>query len=154
MPSLSSATPVKSRESTGKLPGSKPRLLDRRRQSELLGFLLCVVGLLFLLSLTSYLSLDPSLNTSSSQGSAIHNWVGPAGSFTADILFQMFGWVAYLIPLALFVVGTRMLMVHPFEAQATKAVGLAMLAASLASLFELLPFTPPIGGVIRGGQSM
>jgi DNA segregation ATPase FtsK/SpoIIIE, S-DNA-T family len=151
MPSLSSAPPVKSRDSAGKLPGSKPRLLDRRRQSELLGFLLCVLGLLFLLSLTSYLSVDPSFNTSSNQGPTIHNWVGPAGSFTADILFQMFGWVAYLIPLALFVVGVRMLMVHPFEAAVTKAVGLSLLAASLAAMFELLPYTPPIGGLIRGG---
>ncbi len=154
MPTLSSATPLKPREPAGKLPGSKPRLLDKRRQSELLGFLLCAVGLLFLLSLTSFLALDPSLNTSTNQTPTIHNWVGPAGSYTADLLFQVFGWVAYLFPLALFVVGVRLLMVHPFEAPRTKAVGLTMLAASLTSLLELLPFTPPIGGLIRGGGLM
>src|SRR5579864_5781995 len=113
MPTLSSATQARARDSNAKLPGSKPRVLDRRRQYELLGFLLCVVGLLFILSLTSYLALDPSLNTSTSQAQPIHNWVGPAGSFTADLLFQAFGWAAYLIPFTLFVVGIRLLMVHP-----------------------------------------
>jgi S-DNA-T family DNA segregation ATPase FtsK/SpoIIIE len=151
MPILSFATPSKAREPNTKLSGSKPRLLDRRRQSELLGFLLCVVGLLFLLSLTSFVKFDPSLNTSSSQAPTIHNWVGPAGSYTADLLFQGLGWVAYLIPLSLFVVGARLLMVHPFEAPWTKAVGLLMLATSLNALLELLPVTPPIGGLIRGG---
>ncbi|HEV2234429.1 MAG TPA: DNA translocase FtsK [Terriglobia bacterium] len=151
MPTLSSATQARSRDSSPKLPGSKPRLLDRRRQSELLGFLLCVVGLLFLLSLTSYLALDPSLNTSTNQAQPIHNWVGPAGSFTADLLLQAFGWAAYLIPLTLFIVGIRLLIVRPFEAPRTKAVGLTLLGASLTALLDLLPLTPPIGGLIRGG---
>src|ERR1700687_3335153 len=105
MPALYSASSSRSRDARIKLPGSKPRLLDRRRQSELLGFLLCVVGLLFLLSLTSFLALDPSLNTSTNASPVIHNWVGPAGSYTADLLFQSVGWVAYLIPLTLFIVG-------------------------------------------------
>ena len=151
MPILLSATSSKARDSNSKLPGSKPRLLDKRRQSELLGFLLCVMGLLFLLSLTTFVVLDPSLNTSANPALIIHNWVGPAGSYTADLLFQVFGWVAYLIPLSLIVVGVRLLMVHPFEAPWTKAVGLLLLAASLDVLLELLPVTPPIGGLIRGG---
>ena len=151
MPTLSSATQARPRDSNAKLPGSKPRLLDRRRQAELLGFLLCVVGLLFLLSLTSYLALDPSLNTSTNQAQPIHNWVGPAGSYTADLLVQAFGWAAYLIPLTLFVVGIRLVMVRAFEAPRTKAVGLTLLGASLTALLDLLPLTPPIGGLIRGG---
>ena len=151
MPTLSSATQARARDSNAKLPGSKPRLLDGRRQSELLGFLLCVVGLLFVLSLTSYLALDPSLNTSTRLAQPIHNWVGPAGSFTADLLFQAFGWAAYLIPLTMFVVGIRFLMVRPFETPRTKAVGIILLGASLTALLDLLPLTPPIGGLIRGG---
>src|SRR5437879_2573342 len=116
MPTLSSASTSRSRDARVKLPGSKPRLLDRRRQSELLGFLLCVVGLLSLLSLASFLALDPSLNTSTHSAPTVHNWVGPVGSYSADILYQAFGWVAYLLPLTLFVVGIRLLVLWPLEA--------------------------------------
>jgi len=154
MPTLSPAPPAKSRDFTSKPSTSKPRLLDKRRQSELVGFLLSVAGLLLLLSLASYVATDQSLNTSIPPGGTApgtHNWVGPAGSYTADLLFQALGWVAYLIPLTLFVVGIRLVLVRPFEAPKTKAVGLLLLVSSLAALAELLPLTPPVGGLIRGG---
>jgi S-DNA-T family DNA segregation ATPase FtsK/SpoIIIE len=67
------------------------------------------------------------------------------------LLFQAFGWAAYLIPVTLFVVGIRLLMVRPFETPRTKAVGITLLGASLTALLDLLPLTPPIGGLIRGG---
>ena len=62
MPTLSPAAP-KRRESSARESDSKTPLLDARRLSELTGFLLCVLGLLALLSLLSYHPFDPSLNT-------------------------------------------------------------------------------------------
>ena len=100
MPSLATAAVPKGDDASRKPP--KPRLLDSRRLSELFGFLFCVAGLLLLLSLGSYLPFDPSLDTSSHFANDIHNWIGPAGSYTADVLFQALGWAAYLIPLVLF----------------------------------------------------
>ncbi len=149
---LSPATAPKNRDSIPRTPNSKPQLLDARRISELAGFLLSVLGLLVLLSLASYHPLDPSLNTSTPPGPAVHNWIGPVGSYAADALYQMLGWVAYLVPMTLFVVGARLLMVRPFEAPWTKAVGTVLLAGSLASLLELFPYTPPIGGPPFGGS--
>ena len=142
------ASSSKSKEANSKNP--KTPLLDSRRLSELIGLLTGVAGLLILLSLASYLPEDPSLNTAVASGTVPHNWIGPVGAFVADGLFQVFGWVAYLLPLALLVVGTRWLLVRPFDAPRTKTLGAGMLLVSLGALLELFPYTPAIHGVLRG----
>jgi hypothetical protein len=147
MPNPSTAV-AKSSSSRGSVSTKAP-LLDSRRLSELIGFLLVVAGLLVLLSLVSYRPRDPSFNTVG-EGPNAANWVGLVGSYSADVLFQALGWVAYLLPLALFVVGVRLLLVRPFEAPRSKAIGFALLAGSLAALLELFPYNPPIRGLIRG----
>ncbi len=149
MPIVSPAAPAKSRESSARNPNSRTGLLDGRRLSELAGFLLSMMGLLLLLSLASFQPQDSSLNTSTSAG-PVHNWVGPVGSYAADALMQLLGWVAYLVPLALFVVGIRLLLARPFESPWTKAVGTLLATGSLASLLEFFPYTPPMGGLIHG----
>ncbi len=151
MPPPSQATPSSGRNFSTRTSGSKSPLLDPRRLSELVGFLLCVAGLLILLSLASYVHLDPSLNTSEAGKTAVHNWVGPVGSHTADILFQILGWVAYLTPLVLFLAGGHLLLARPLEAPYTKAVGTVLLLASITSLLELFPYTPHVAGLVRGG---
>ena len=145
MATQSRGTPLKERESKPKTP-----LFDHRRRSELIGFLLGVLGLLILLSLISYQPLDPSLNSSAAAWPAIHNWIGPVGSYVADILYQTLGWVAYLVPTLLFIVGVRLLLVRPFHAPGAKALGAVLLASSLAALLDLLPFTPPVKRVLHG----
>jgi S-DNA-T family DNA segregation ATPase FtsK/SpoIIIE len=148
MGSPSPASSSKSKEASSK--NQKTPLLDSRRLSELIGLLTGVAGLLILLSLASYLPEDPSLNTAVASGAVPHNWIGPVGACVADVLFQGFGWVAYLIPLVLLVMGTRWLMVWPFDAPRTKALGAAMLLVSLGALLELFPYTPTIHGALRG----
>jgi S-DNA-T family DNA segregation ATPase FtsK/SpoIIIE len=144
----SAAASSKSKEAGAK--NQKQPLLDSRRRSELLGFLVAVAGLLVLLSLASYLPEDPSLNTSAGPGAATQNWVGPVGAYSADLLFQALGWVAYLIPMLLLVVGSRLLLVRPFATPKTKAAGAVLLVASLSALLELFPYTPAVRGMIRG----
>src|SRR5215469_12986424 len=80
---------------------------DSRRRAEFEGFLLSILGLLCLLSLISYHPADPSLNTSASSWSTIHNLIGRCGAYLADALLQGLGWTAYAIPLALLLVGAR-----------------------------------------------
>src|SRR5208283_3544658 len=149
MGSPSPASSSKTKEASSKAP--KAPLLDSRRLLELFGLLTGVGGLLILLSLASYLPEDPSLNTAVATGTLPHNWIGPAGALVADGLFQFFGWVAYLLPLALLVVGGRWLLVKPFEAPRTKMLGAALLLISLGALLELFPYTPAIHGILRGG---
>ena len=144
----SAATSSKPKESSTK--NQRQPLLDSRRRSELLGFLVAVVGLLVLLSLASFLPEDPSLNTAPTPGAMTRNWIGPVGAYLADLLFQGFGWVAYLIPAVLLVVGARLLLVRPFAAPRTKAVGAGLLVTSLSALLELFPYTPAVRGLIHG----
>jgi len=145
------AGPAARSSASARHPNSKPPLLDARRLAELIGFLLNVAGLLILLSLVSYLPHDPSLDSVAGDGSYAGNWIGPAGSYGADLLFQALGWIAYLVPAALFVVGVRLLLGRAFDAPGTKSAGAALLAASLAALLELFPYTPHVRGLVRGG---
>ncbi|PYV16794.1 MAG: hypothetical protein DMG21_10465 [Acidobacteria bacterium] len=149
MPSASTAATPKG-TAAGQSP-EKLRLLDSRRLSELLGFLLCVLGLLLFLSLASYLAFDPSLNTSAHFANHIHNWIGPAGSYTAYVLFQAFGWAAYLIPGTLMVVGVAKLRDRQPGAPLAKSIGALTLIASASAILELFPLTPMVGETVRGG---
>ena len=150
MSATSIAATSKQRDGTSSTSDSKFTLLDPRRLSELIGFLMSVAGLLLLLSLASYRPIDPSLHTSTADPN-VRNWIGLVGSYTADLLFQVFGWVAFLFPTTLFVVGARKLFDKPFAAPWTKAVGAVMLGVSLAALLELFPYTPRVGGIVHGG---
>src|SRR6516225_6960846 len=104
MATQSSEIPAKQRD-----PKPKTPWFDARRRSELIGFLLSVLGLLILLSLVSYQPLDPSLNSSAAAWPAVHNWIGLVGSYLADVLYQALGWVAYLVPTLLFIFGVGLL---------------------------------------------
>ena len=146
MPSLSPAS--KGRDVASKYADPPPSFLAGRL-TELIGFLLGVLGLLILLSLASYLPWDPSLDTTPITPSA-RNWIGLWGSYTADALFQALGWAAYLIPLMLFVVGVRLLSGRTFDAPWSKFGGAAMLIGSLSALLELFPHVPPVGGLETG----
>ena len=68
----------------------------------ILAFILWGVGGFGLLALLSYHSADSSLNTA---GVGVANWMGSAGALTADLLIQLFGRMAFLLPLAFFVWG-------------------------------------------------
>ena len=125
-------------------------LLGSGRFSELVGFLLLILGLLILCSLISYFPRDPSLDASGNSAGVIHNWIGLVGAYGADVLAQLLGWVAYLIPLALFFFGIRLIRTKPLEAPRTKVVGVVLLIASLGALLQLFPYTPRIHGVIHG----
>ena len=149
MPSSSAVEDSKTR-GAGDQPASR-RHFDGRRRAEFEGFLLSTLGLLVLLSLVSYHSLDPSLDTSASSWPAVHNWIGRAGAYLADALLQGLGWTAYVIPVVLLMVGIRRILLRPFQAPGTKAVGVVLLAASLAALFDLASITPPVPGMIQGG---
>src|SRR5574337_881201 len=92
-------------------------LIGSARFAELVGFLLVIPGLLVLCSLVSYFPRDPSFDTSGSAPGAIHNWIGLIGAYGADVFGQMLGWVAYLIPLALFLAGVRLIWAKSLEAQ-------------------------------------
>jgi S-DNA-T family DNA segregation ATPase FtsK/SpoIIIE len=60
---------------------------------------LLMLAIIFSLSLASYHQSDPSFNLATS--SAASNLLGVFGSYLADILYQFFGIVAWIIPISL-----------------------------------------------------
>jgi S-DNA-T family DNA segregation ATPase FtsK/SpoIIIE len=144
-----SSSPAKTRDASSRPADSRPRLFEERRASELFGFLVGVLGLLVALSLASYHPLDASLNTAA-PGSPPSNWIGVVGAYTADALFQVLGWVAWLVPVVLFFAAVRLFLVRQLPALWTKLTGTAMLGGSLAALLDFFPYTPKVAGFVPG----
>ncbi|MGO9269691.1 MAG: DNA translocase FtsK [Terriglobia bacterium] len=145
-----SSSPAKTRDTSLRFADPRPRFFDPRRLSELLGFLIGVLGLLIVLSLASYHPLDVSFNTAAPASPPPSNWIGVVGAYTADALFQVLGWVAWLMPVALFAIAVQMLRARPWHAPWTKLTGAMMLCGSLTTLLEFFPYTPQVAGFVRG----
>ena len=69
----------------------------------LIGFFTIGVGLIFLIAIGSYNSLDQSLNTISDRQT--QNYLGDPGAYIADIFVQLFGTVSILIPVIIILFG-------------------------------------------------
>ncbi len=69
-----------------------------RMSARIMGVALLLVAIAVGLSLFTYDSSDPSLNTASSvQDEVIRNWLGTTGSYMADLLRQTFGLGSYFL---------------------------------------------------------
>ena len=62
-----------------------------RLTREIWGVIIFVLALLITLSLTTYDPNDKSFNTPSGNIDPTHNWIGPIGSYVADLLLQGLG---------------------------------------------------------------
>jgi len=82
---------------------------ENRRLNELIGFLCVTLAILMALALISYSPRDAAFNVSAPtlEGGPALNWIGPVGAYSADILFQLLGFAAFLLPAAILVLGWR-----------------------------------------------
>lgn len=115
---------------------------------------MCIVAAVMVgLSLLSYNSTDESFNVSAgvSDEHPVHNWIGPFGAYMADLLFQIFGFAAFLLPVAMGALGWRWLRSKAIDSQVATLVGYAMLLMSLPSLLALVHFPDVRGAVPAGG---
>jgi len=127
---------------------------ENKRLNELIGFLCLTLAILIGLSLLSYNPRDAAFNVSASPLDGQHptrNWIGPAGSYTADLLFQIFGFAAFLLPAALLVVGWRWLRSRAIDSQVATLLGYGLLLLSLPALLSLMPFPGVRGAIPAGG---
>lgn len=97
-----------SAKSTAKIT---PRILPLREISVLA---LATLAIFMLLALVSYSATDAGFSFSSANPEA-QNLVGTLGAYFSDLVFYVLGWVAYLLPLALVVVGARLLLAPAVE---------------------------------------
>jgi len=114
---------------------------NNRRLNELLGFLLCVSALLLFLALASYSPLDPSLNSASVlTGSRIaRNWIGIVGAYGSDLLLQLLGIGAFLLPAFALGMGVRWFHSRKVVSPVAKLLGGIWLLMFVPALLALLP---------------
>jgi DNA segregation ATPase FtsK/SpoIIIE, S-DNA-T family len=126
---------------------------DNKRLNELIGFLCMIFAVLMALALISYSPHDVAFNVSapSSDGPLARNWIGPVGAYGADLLFQALGFAAFLLPVALAVLGWRWFRSRGIDSQWATLAGYALLLLSLPSMFSLLHFPDVRGTVPAGG---
>jgi S-DNA-T family DNA segregation ATPase FtsK/SpoIIIE len=112
-----------------------------RRLNELAGFLLFACSAILFLALVSYSPRDPSLNTAASLAShSASNWIGLFGAMISDLMLQSVGVCAFLLPLALTLLGARWFKSRDVASPGAKALGAAILLVFSPALIALLPF--------------
>jgi DNA segregation ATPase FtsK/SpoIIIE, S-DNA-T family len=127
-----------------------------KRLNELIGILLLMVAVLMTLALVSYSPLDRSLDTVgiSLDGRTTHNWIGLVGSYSSDLILQLLGVVAFLLPVMLLCLAVRWMRSHSVENPVVKALGAIALVAFTSALLALLPWsmrwahTVPVEGLV------
>ncbi len=110
------------------------------------------IAILVALCLISYSPHDPSLNVSADSG-ALHsarNWIGPVGAYGADLLFQGFGYAAFLLPVGMFIMGSRWFRSEVLESPGVKIVGYSLLVLMLPAMLTLW-HVPDVRGAIPPG---
>jgi S-DNA-T family DNA segregation ATPase FtsK/SpoIIIE len=126
---------------------------ENKRLNELIGFLCITLAILMALALLSYNPRDAAFNVSAAPpgGSPARNWIGPVGAYGADLLFQIFGFAAFLLPVAIAVLGGRWCRSRAIDSQVATLIGYGLLLLSLPALLSLLPFIPEVRGAIPAG---
>jgi S-DNA-T family DNA segregation ATPase FtsK/SpoIIIE len=119
------------------------------RLNEIVGFLLLLAGLALLLSLVSYHTQDPSLNTASSAHPL--NLVGYPGAYLADFFFQIFGATSFLFPLLIFILSWKWIRSDQFSSGGVKIFGAVMLTLALSAALSFAPVRLFNGAVRIGG---
>jgi len=76
----------------------KPKAKSQVIASEIAGVLLLFLAAYLLLSLISYNARDPSLFSAVSAADKVHNYGGKVGAWLADVILQVFGFMAFLLP--------------------------------------------------------
>jgi S-DNA-T family DNA segregation ATPase FtsK/SpoIIIE len=114
---------------------------NSRRLNELTGFLLCVSALLLFLALVSYSPLDPSFNSASvlTETHAARNWIGVVGASASDLVLQLFGIGAFLLPVFPALLGAKWFRSRPIQSPLAKGIGGIWLLTFVPAFLALLP---------------
>ncbi len=113
-----------------------------KRLNELIGILLFATAVLMILAMASYSPLDRSLNTAANPpiGRPAHNWIGLVGAYSADLMLQAMGVIAFLLPVMLLFLALRWMRSRTVENPVLKAVAALSLVAFASALLALLPW--------------
>jgi len=126
---------------------------ENRRLNETVGFLSVTLAVLIVLALLSYSPHDASFNVSAAppDGHPARNWIGPMGAYSADIIFQVFGYAAFLLPMGIFALGVRWFRSQALDSPVGKVIGYALLVMTLPALLTLWSVPSVRGAIPPGG---
>ena len=111
-----------------------------RRLNEVTGMVLLVAASLLFLALVSYHPTDPSLNTVGGYAThQAHNWTGLIGASVSDILLQLEGVAAFMMPLMLGALGWTWLRSRPAGSPVAKVSGVLLYLVFAPAIFGLIP---------------
>jgi S-DNA-T family DNA segregation ATPase FtsK/SpoIIIE len=123
---------------------------NNRRLNELIGFLVLIFAALLVLALVSYSPLDPSLNTAATPpvSRPTQNWIGMFGALVSDLMLQVLGIAAFLVPIYLAVYALRWFRSRPINAPYIKSFGALALLVFASGFLGLLPWAFRIRGAV------
>jgi DNA segregation ATPase FtsK/SpoIIIE, S-DNA-T family len=126
---------------------------ENHRLNELIGFIGMTIAILVALALISYSPHDPSFNVSADAPDlhSARNWIGPVGAYGADLLFQGFGYAAFLLPIGMFIMGSRWFRSELLESPVIKIVGYTLLVLMLPAMLTLWHIPEVRGAIPPGG---
>jgi DNA segregation ATPase FtsK/SpoIIIE, S-DNA-T family len=111
---------------------------ENAKKHEFIGVLLLIVSVLLLLCLVSYNPHDPSLN-GLSQKPAIDNRIGKIGAYASDLLFQIFGFAAYLFLPPLLILSWKLILGKGIRTPYISSLGLLLILAAACSALQIFP---------------
>ncbi|SEP78455.1 DNA segregation ATPase FtsK/SpoIIIE, S-DNA-T family [Solimonas aquatica] len=118
------------------------------------------LSLFLLMTLVSFNADDPGWSSSGS-GSSVHNLAGPVGAWLADVLLSLAGYVAFLLPLAVLLIGLRLfspssvVSVIPRGLRVAAWLVLLLVLAALAAMYVgASPSWAPQGSGGIAGQAL
>jgi DNA segregation ATPase FtsK/SpoIIIE, S-DNA-T family len=119
--------------------------------NEIAGIILIGIGLVILIALLSYSSNDPSFNTTGKNERA-HNLIGPVGANIADMLYQMFGLAALLVPFTFGLAGLWQWQDDRAQLHKPKILGIFLMIISLTGALTMIGSDRPddyyLGGFV------
>ena len=126
---------------------------ENKRLNELIGFAGIVVAVLLALSLLSYTPADPSFNVAAATPAGGHgaqlDWSVRRASGGSDV--SAFGYAAFLLPVAIFVLGMRWFRSQTIDAPWAKLSGGLLMFVFLPAELALLPMPAVRGAIPSGG---
>jgi S-DNA-T family DNA segregation ATPase FtsK/SpoIIIE len=126
-----------------------------RRASEFFGVALFAAALLWIVALVTWEPTDPVWFFSAGATDPPANFAGLVGAFLAEISFQLLGYVSFLVPGALVVLGWHYFWCRPLDAFYTKLTGIAVFFAGASSLLSLALGSVDVEGrAFRAGGSI
>jgi S-DNA-T family DNA segregation ATPase FtsK/SpoIIIE len=120
------------------------------RLNEAGGLVYLFTGLFLSLCLISYHPQDPSWNSVTGATRA-HNLTGLAGSYIADLCFQLLGLSAFSLPVLLWLLAWKWIRSTEIQAAAVKIFGAVVLFLSISTALSIRPLWHPWNGAFSAG---